>query len=233
MFRRFKGLAYFSRYFGRIAIAYVVLFSAGPAAAQPITCGAPDEYPQVQEALRLIRESVDPCGESQEITNLLDGLARCTATAYQVCPNPTSRLNFFDRPVGARSRGLARTLVWNPTLRTPLEIGCDGDPARPVARDPVASLLHELVHAAQDCQGLNPSEHELEAVRIENIYRRAVGLCQRTRYGSELLPTHMVRSCEPSACMCSAAEHPQMIEAPPANPVRPALSSADAAEPDS
>jgi hypothetical protein len=43
-------------------------------------------------------------------------------------------------------------------------------------RDPTASLVHELAHAAQDCSGLNPGEHELEAVRIENIYRRASGL---------------------------------------------------------
>jgi hypothetical protein len=60
----------------------------------------------------------------------------------------------------------------------------------------------------QDCRGLDPVEHEFEAVRIENIYRRGRGLCQRTRYGQERLPSAMLVSCEPDNCLCSIAEPP-------------------------
>ena len=65
-----------------------------------------------------------------------------------------------------------------------------------VTRDPTASLLHEIVHAVHDCEGLDPGAHELDAVRIENIYRRAAGLCQRTGYGDVPLPAAMVRVCD-------------------------------------
>jgi hypothetical protein len=99
----------------------------------------------------------------------------------------------FDRPVDHHGRPLRRTIGWNPALRSELEPGRDGDPGEPLRRDPTASLLHELVHAAHDCQGLNPGEHEFEAVRIENIYRRAAGLCQRPGYGDEPLPASAVR----------------------------------------
>ena len=71
-----------------------------------------------------------------------------------------------------------------------------------VTRDPIASLLHELVHAVQDCEGLNPGEHELEAVRVENIYRRAAGLCQRTGYGAMALPSDQIRICTEAICSC-------------------------------
>ncbi len=69
-------------------------------------------------------------------------------------------------------------------------------------RDPTASLLHEVVHAVQDCEGLEPSEHEFEAVRVENIYRRDRHLCQRTRYGEQILPAAMLVACEPGRCSC-------------------------------
>src|SRR5262249_55048590 len=78
------------------------------------------------------------------------------------------------------------------------------------------SLLHELAHAAQDCAGLNPGDHELEAVYIENIYRRAAGLCQRTSYGDEPLPATMVKLCGPGECGCGPPRDnpvPQVVHA--------------------
>src|SRR5262249_42721705 len=60
-----------------------------------------------------------------------------------------------------------------------------------------------IVHAVDDCRGLNPGEHELDAVRIENIYRRAAGLCQRSRYGDELLPDDAIRPCAAGGCACA------------------------------
>src|SRR6185295_2312355 len=124
----------------------------------------------------------------------------CKKRRYRICTSSTLPRNEFDRP--ARRDGI-RTITWNPELRSELEDSCEDDPAQPVLRDPDASLLHELVHAVQDCAGLNPGEHELEAVRIENIYRRAAGLCQRHSYGDLPLPVAMVKVCSGNNCPCS------------------------------
>src|SRR5262249_40947911 len=87
------------------------------------------------------------------------------------------------------------TIVWNPELRSELEAGCDGDATREVTRDPVASLLHELVHAVDDCEGRDAASRELDAVRLENVYRRAAGLCQRTAYGDRRLARVRSNTC--------------------------------------
>jgi hypothetical protein len=169
--------------------------------AQSGHCGI--DSPRVAEALARIRTSIDPCGESIEIRALLRKLDRCSRRhRYQICVDPSANRNVFDQPVDGAGEDAARTVTWNPELRTELEDSCDGDPTRLVTRDPTASLLHELVHAAQDCDGLNPGEHELEAVRIENIYRRAAGLCQRTGYGTETLPPEKIRLCTAAKCSC-------------------------------
>jgi hypothetical protein len=39
-------------------------------------------------------------------------------------------------------------------------------------------------------------------VRIENIYRRAAGLCQRTGYGAISLPADEIRICTSAMCSC-------------------------------
>jgi len=104
-----------------------------------------------------------------------------------------------------RGPGVRTTITWNPGLKTIVERGCRGDAAAPVRRDPTASLLHEVVHAVQHCNGLDPTQHELEALRIENIYRRSRGFCQRTRYGDLPLPMEMAVACEPGNCGCRSA----------------------------
>ena len=162
----------------------------------------------VNDAVGRIRRSVDPCGESAEVIAALDELRSCAKARYAIRISSTAARNLFDRPIGPHRKALPRTITWNPGLRSELEPSCDGDPGRPVVRDPTASLLHELVHAAQDCRGLNPGEYELEAVRIENIYRRAAGLCQRRGYGDDLLPLEMVKTCAPAACGCSTPHPP-------------------------
>jgi hypothetical protein len=135
---------------------------------------------------------------------VLTAFEHCSMTSYQICTSDTIDRNVFDRPIGTHGEVLPRTITWNPALRSELELGCDGIPGKPVLRDPTASLLHEIVHAVQDCEGLNPGEHELEAVRIENIYRRAAGLCQRSSYGDDPLPAQTVRVCSAGDCPCSA-----------------------------
>jgi hypothetical protein len=94
----------------------------------------------------------------------------------------TSDRNWFDRPNGDPTR--IRTITWNRGWPPPIEFSCDGDPGKPVLRDATASSC-ELAHAAQDCDGLDPTANEFDAVRIESIYRRAAGLCQRTVYGTD------------------------------------------------
>jgi hypothetical protein len=111
---------------------------------------------------------------------MVDRLERCTRARYEICTDGTAARNLLE-PHAEDDIG---TIIWNPQLRSELERSCDGDPARPVMRDPVASLLHEIVHAVDDCEGRNPAAHEREAVRVENIYRRAAGLCQRSAYAT-------------------------------------------------
>jgi len=169
-----------------------------PARARVVPCRAADAGP-IADALQRLRESRDPCGESPEVRRVLARVERCASSRYEICTSSTAWRNAFDRSDGAPRRGL---ITWNPDLHTELEGGCDGDPTRPVTRDPTASLLHELVHALHDCEGLNPGEHELEAVRIENIYRRAAGLCQRSRYGDRFAP-EVMKPCSPGRCACA------------------------------
>jgi hypothetical protein len=161
----------------------------------------------VDDAIAHIRRSIDPCGESAQIVAVLERFQRCSTARVEIRTSATAVRNLFDRPLGSDGTGL-RTITWNPRLRSELERGCGGDPDRPVLRDPTASLLHEIVHAAQDCEGLNPAEHEFEAVRLENVYRRAAGLCQRERYGDDPLPRDMRRTCAPGDCPCTSPELP-------------------------
>ncbi|HYD48986.1 MAG TPA: hypothetical protein VEB21_11590, partial [Terriglobales bacterium] len=187
----------------KVFFAVILLLEvlSSPIRAQLATCGEQDD-PKIADAWRRIEASVDPCGEHVEIQEVLETIRRCNGSSYRVCTSVAADRNTFDPP--SRRRGSARvgTITWNPTLRTELEAECDGDSDQPVRRDPTASLLHELVHAAQDCQDLEASELEMEAVRIENIYRRAAGLCQRTRYGEEPLPAQFTRACSPGRCSC-------------------------------
>ena len=159
---------------------------------------------EVTAALAEIERSADPCGESTLVREVLEEYRRCARGGLRICADRHSERNFIER-APTEERGVPTTITWNPALRSELEWGCDGDPGKAVRRDPVASLLHELVHAVQDCAGLDPAEHEFEAVRIENIYRRAHKLCQRTKYGTQHLPATMRLSCEPGNCRCATA----------------------------
>jgi len=155
-------------------------------------------------ALARMRDSIDPCGESADVRAILRGLAACPGR-YAVHTSVVADRNVLERPADAPQGSRARTIVWNPALRSEIERGCDGDPSKPVLRDPTASLLHELVHALQDCHGLNPGAYELDAVRIENVYRRAAGLCQRGGYGDAHLAPEMVKRCDADACPCTTS----------------------------
>ena len=181
----------------------LILFGSTVARSELLPCSG-DAHPElIAQALAKIRQSIDPCRESAQIGAIFDTLARCTQASHRICTDVTASRNTFDRPIGPDEPRLLGIITWNPELRSEIEDNCDGDPGHLVRRDPTASLLHELVHAAQDCQGLNPGEHELEAVQIENIYRRAAGLCQRHGYGDDLLPAEMVRLCTAQSCPCS------------------------------
>jgi len=193
-------------------LALVVLLAPPVARPHRRTRREDAQRATVAHALARIAQSVDPCGETDALRALLDRLEDC---GYDVRTSATADRNLFDRS----------TIVWNPGLRSELEPSCDGDPSVPVVRDPTASLLHELVHAADECDGRNPGEHELDAVRIENVYRRAAGLCQRTGYGDEPLPAPMRRRCGPAGCDCA-------IPGPAADPelVRPVAVGHQAAD---
>jgi len=198
---------------GRGTFALAMLLAAAGAHAALVPCRQPADTAQVSDALDRIRRSVDPCGESRQVLAVIERLEHCARARYEICTDGLTSRNLLE-PHDADEPG---TIIWNPQLRSELERGCDGDPARPVVRDPVASLLHEMVHAVDDCEGGDPSAHELEAVRIENIYRRAAGLCQRTTYGETPLAPEMVKLCAPGRCECgSAAPASARQQTPPA-----------------
>jgi len=184
---------------GARAAGLALLLVATPGVAQLTICDQTPDGPAIAAALRAIRTSADPCGESPELAAMLATLERCPPGRYRICTDRTTHRNIFDRPIGPDPR----TITWNPELRSVLEPACDDGLRGRVLRDPTASLVHELAHAAQDCEGLNPGEHELEAVRLENVYRRAAGLRQRHGYGDEPLPAAMVRTCMPGRCTCA------------------------------
>ena len=183
----------------RVVSAAVLFVAAGVSRAEMVPCRHASDARQVEDALARLRDASDPCGESAEVAAVLDALAGCPTARYEICVSAAADRNLFDRP---SSRDGIRTIVWNPALSSELEPRCEpgGDALR---REPTASLLHEIVHAAHDCAGLDPGQLELEAVRVENIYRRAAGLRQRGAYGTERLPAGMTRSCEPRACTCA------------------------------
>jgi len=178
-----------------------VLFVAVGAQAELVPCRRGGDAARIAEALDRIHRSIDPCGESPEIARLLDNLRRCTRAHYEICIDATASRNLFER---SGNDGFG-TITWNPELRSELEDGCGSDPAGHVMRDPVASLLHEIVHAAHDCAGLDAGAYELEAVRVENIYRRAAGLCPRSGYGDDRLAAEPIKGCAPERCECSPA----------------------------
>jgi hypothetical protein len=193
----------------------LVLLVGGRATAELVPCRlAATDDARIGEALRRMQDRSDPCGESAQIGAVLDALAQCAA-AYEICTDPAAARNLFERAAASADQAPRRTITWNPDLRSELEGGCDGDPTTPVLRDPTASLLHEIVHAVHDCTGLNPGEHELEAVRIENIYRRAAWLCQRSRYGDTELPPEAVKPCAPGHCACALAPREALPSVPP------------------
>src|SRR5262245_22816002 len=158
------------------AAVLAVAFVAAGVRAELVPCRRGGDAGRIAEALNRIQRSIDPWGEPPEIARVLDDLRRCTRARYEICIDAAASRNLFERP-GEDGFG---TITWNPELRSELEDGCGSDPAGHVMRDPVASLVHEIVHAAHDCAGLDAGAYELEAVRVENIYRRAAGLCPRS-----------------------------------------------------
>jgi hypothetical protein len=192
-------------------LTIAILLLGASVNARPVQCEHPADSAQIASAIDAIRHSMDPCGESGLVVDVVDRFERC-AMRYEICVDGTASRNLLQ-PHGAEQTG---TIIWNPGLRSELEAGCDGDASREVMRDPVASLLHELVHAVDDCEGRDAASRELEAVRLENVYRRAAGLCQRTAYGDRRLEPGPFSTCGRDAAPVTSArrETDERHEAP-------------------
>jgi hypothetical protein len=213
----------------RCALLTLSLAIAGhpaPASAELLPCGVASDAGEIARVLARIGAAVDPCGESGLVRDVLETLRRCPGVGYRICRDADLRRNEFERPVAADGAPLTRVIHWNPGLRSELERGCGEDAAAPVLRDPAASLLHELAHAADDCRGLNPGERELDAVRVENVYRRAAGLCQRAAYGDDALPRAFVKECSPAHCSCATGRRRAADPLPAVAGERPSIGDA-------
>lgn len=90
---------------------------------------------------------------------------------------------------GGTGKGSDANVNWNPNNTTKYAEG--------IARDPCASLYHELFHAYEDVMGISDDRifgttgiptTEVNATRAENAYRKAQGLPLRTKYGDRALP---------------------------------------------
>jgi hypothetical protein len=198
-----------------LAMIFVALSRLSSVQAEMSPCRSDH---RIEAAMARIHSAADPCGESPQIAALLRQLEHCATLRYRICISSEADRNVFDRPLRESARRPLGTITWNPDLRTVLEDACDGGTPRIVMRDATASLLHELAHVAQECAGLNPGEHELEAVRIENIYRRAAGLAQRSTYGDTPLPPDMVRTCNDVNCPCSIPQDETVADGAEARP---------------
>src|SRR5881397_2463349 len=101
----------------RSSLALTLILLVPPTVhARLVPCHSGADGRRIAEALRRIQWSVDPCGESTEVTGLLKRLERCAGAAYEICTSATADRNLFER----------RTITWNPDLRSELEPPCDG-----------------------------------------------------------------------------------------------------------
>jgi hypothetical protein len=96
---------------------------------------------------------------------------------------------------GKPGRGTGSTVRWNPKNKKDFEDG--------VARDPCASLLHELAHSlhfdtgsgdVSPYMGSDIAKEEINATREENRFRKKKGLPQRKKYDSVDLPSDAIFS---------------------------------------
>src|SRR5262245_61769431 len=79
-----------------------------PSHAFLVPCNPDSDARQVAAALGELSRSVDPCGESAQVAQVLSVLQRCTSQTYRICTKPDLTRNEFDRPVDQHGEPLAR-----------------------------------------------------------------------------------------------------------------------------
>ncbi len=137
----------------------------------------------VEECLERIANSGGTAGANvNQLTNSNNIHTITQTTGLSSC-SPNNGANATSGPPGTGS-----TTNFDPSY---------AGPSGGVANDPCATLAHELDHAAHNDNGTNDftsTGHngiptaEIEACRVENEYRSANGLPERTHYGGSRLP---------------------------------------------
>jgi len=171
---------------GWISFALVVMMVAPSVSQATLECvGTPEFKEQCEKAIQEVHDTT-PVGQA-----MVDKLRESSNPhVIEQNPNPFAENGPYNRDAandlesGGDGTGSGTSTLWNPTTTNDFPDG--------VARDPTASMQHELWHAftadtggrslevVPDTEGIG--RREIDATIVENDYREAVGLDPRTEY---------------------------------------------------
>ena len=165
-----------------LSVVFLALVLAPAATAHIVIQGDAAFVAAVEECLERIANSGGTAGANvSQLTNSNNIHTITQTTGLSSC-SPSNGTN------ATNGTGTGSTTNWDPNY---------SGPSGGVANDPCATLAHELDHAAHNDNGTNDftsTGHngiptaEIEACGVENEYRRANGLPERTHYGGRRLP---------------------------------------------
>jgi hypothetical protein len=204
-----------------LGVLFCVVGAANPRAHAKITVvpkrnDASGFAAMINGILGQLRSSCSDCFGDQETknrTNDLDG------NQYQVTIRQSSGISqtvMADENHSKCSSGGAVDIFFNPDANSSLS----GAEDRSCSTDNNAiALAHELAHAWMDVQGINPcgspgdnapnpTPQEVDASRVENNFRRCLGVCTRENFDGHPLPRGNPANPNTGQCFCCACDKP-------------------------
>jgi len=199
---------------GWISFAVVVMIVAPSLSQATLTCSGTPEF--VQQCTEAISEIHDTTAVGEDMVDQLANSKHLHVITEDSKPfgenYPIDERAANNTDSGGLGLGSDTTTRWNPTATDILPDSQMDIEDHGVARDPLASLQHELYHAYVadtgdrseatvpgradlDNDGFidDVPQREIDATRVENEYRQATGLDLRTNYGdADVPPPHQV-----------------------------------------